>query len=97
MLTSRNTRNSSSHIALTPHSLFLTPSCSFLPLLSSERAQNEGVIRERLSSWGLDRLKREGYCITDAKAYWVDFQKVGRPVACFMLGPGIVFPPHVFE
>ncbi|KAF9785941.1 P-loop containing nucleoside triphosphate hydrolase protein [Thelephora terrestris] len=69
----------------------------FLPLLSSERAQNEAVVKERLSSWSLDRLKREGYCITDTKAYWVDFQKAGRPVACFMLGPGIVFPAHVFE
>jgi hypothetical protein len=65
--------------------------------LSSERAQNEAVVKERLSSWSLDRLKREGYCITDTKAYWVDFQKAGRPVACFMLGPGIVFPAHVFE
>ena len=80
-----------------PANQLLTLSSSFIPLLSFERAENEAVVRERLSNWSLDRLKQEGYFVTGTKAYWVDLQTTARPVACFLLGPGIILPPHVFE
>lgn len=70
----------------------------FVPLLEAEQAEDEAVLRERLSSWSLQKLKQEGYCITDLSAYWLDNYRYGRPVAAFTLGPGIALPPeHRFE
>ncbi|KAH7911786.1 P-loop containing nucleoside triphosphate hydrolase protein [Hygrophoropsis aurantiaca] len=69
----------------------------FLPLLDSEQAEDEAVLRERLSTWTLGRLKEEGYCLTNLSAYWLDTPQFGRPVASFLLGPGIVLPEHRFE
>lgn len=75
---------------------------SFLPLLQHEQASDEAVLRERLSSWPLERLQKEGYCITDLAAYWLDSGSnrfgMGRFVAGFMVGPGVALPAeHRFE
>ncbi|KAH7924454.1 P-loop containing nucleoside triphosphate hydrolase protein [Leucogyrophana mollusca] len=69
----------------------------FLPLLDSEQAEDEAVLRERLSSWTLNRLREEGYCLTDLSAFWLEAPQFGRPVASFLLGPGIALPEHRFE
>jgi hypothetical protein len=59
--------------------------------------EGEAVLRERLSSWTLDRLKEEGYCLTGMAAFWLEATQFGRPVASFLLGPGLALPDHRFE
>ena len=76
--------------------------CSFLPLLEFEQQAEESILRERLSSWSLQRLQQEGYCITDLHAFWLDAPGknfgTARFVAGFALGPGITLPSeHRFE
>ena len=39
----------------------------------------------------------EGYCLTGLAAYWLQANQFGRPVAAFLLGPGLVLPEHRFE
>ncbi|KAK7441735.1 hypothetical protein VKT23_016398 [Stygiomarasmius scandens] len=68
----------------------------FLPLIETEQQQEEMVLRERLSSWPLARLKEEGYALTDLSAYWLEGTRYGKPVACFQLGPGLALPEHRF-
>ncbi|KAF9219331.1 P-loop containing nucleoside triphosphate hydrolase protein [Gyrodon lividus] len=69
----------------------------FLPLLDAEQAEDEAVLRERLSTWSLSRLREEGYCITDLSAFWVEAPQFRNPIACLSLGPGITLPEHRFE
>ncbi|KAF8064109.1 P-loop containing nucleoside triphosphate hydrolase protein [Lyophyllum atratum] len=69
----------------------------FLKLLAAEQADAEAVLQERLSSWTLNRLKEEGYCLTDLSAYWLQENQFGRPIASFALGPGLALPDHRFE
>ncbi|KAL0952306.1 hypothetical protein HGRIS_006594 [Hohenbuehelia grisea] len=69
----------------------------FLPLLTAEQAEDEQVLNNRLSTWGLDRLKAEGYTLTDLTAYWLNANQFGRPVASFLLGPGLSLPDHRFD
>ncbi|EKM52366.1 uncharacterized protein PHACADRAFT_186519 [Phanerochaete carnosa HHB-10118-sp] len=74
----------------------------FLPLIEYEQQSDEAILRERLSTWSLERLQQEGYCITDLSAYWLDpgstNSGMGRFVASFFLGPGITLPAeHRFE
>jgi hypothetical protein len=70
----------------------------FCPLLDAEQAEDEAVLKERLSSWTLDRLKAEGYCLTGLRAFWLETHQFGRPVASFTIGPGIPLPKdHHFE
>ena len=69
----------------------------FLPLLAYEQAEQEAVLKDRLSSWPLDRLREEGYCLTGVTAFWLQATQFGRPVASFNLGPGVVLPDHRFE
>ncbi|KAH8084913.1 P-loop containing nucleoside triphosphate hydrolase protein [Cristinia sonorae] len=69
----------------------------FLELLKAEQDEDETVLRERLSSWSVDRLRQEGYCITGLGAYWLEANQFGRPVASFGLGPGIALPEHRFD
>lgn len=69
----------------------------FLPLLAAEQAQDESILKERLSTWTLDRLKEEGYCLTGLAAFWLDATQFGRPVAAFNYGPGIILPDNRFE
>jgi hypothetical protein len=67
-------------------------------MLDAEQAQDEAVLKERLSNWTLDRLKEEGYCLTGLSAFWLEAHQFGRPVAAFILGPGILLPQqHRFE
>lgn len=66
-------------------------------MLEAEQAEDEAVLKERLSSWSLDRLKEEGYALTGMAAYWLDVTQFGRPVASFLLGPGLALPEHRFE
>ena len=73
------------------------PSFSFLDMIKAEQDEDEAVLRDRLSSWSLERLKQEGYCITGMSAYWTERNRIGRPVAVFALGPGITLPEHQFE
>lgn len=68
-----------------------------MPLLKAEQAEDEAVLKERLSNWSVSRLKEEGYCLTDMSAYWLDGTQFGRPVASFALGPGLALPEHRFE
>lgn len=70
---------------------------SFLPLLHAEQAEGESVLRKRLSSWSLSRLREEGYTITDLYAFWIEAPQFRNPIACFSLGPGIILPEHRFE
>lgn len=74
-----------------------------MPLLGSEHECEELVVKQRLSSWSLERLQAEGYCITNMKGYWNSGETsrgfgVGRFVANFVLGPGIALPTeHRFQ
>lgn len=71
---------------------------SFLPLLESEEAEDRNDIITRLSTWSLERLQQEGYCLTDLSAYWCKANQFGKPVAAFHIGPGIILPEiHKFE
>ncbi|EPQ55806.1 P-loop containing nucleoside triphosphate hydrolase protein [Gloeophyllum trabeum ATCC 11539] len=69
----------------------------FLPLLDAEQKEDEAILKERLSNWPLDRLKEEGYCLTGLSAFWLKATQFGRPVAAFLLGPGIALPDHRFD
>ncbi|KII90282.1 hypothetical protein PLICRDRAFT_40479 [Plicaturopsis crispa FD-325 SS-3] len=69
----------------------------FMSLLDAEQAEDEAVLKERLSSWSIDRLRAEGYALTGLSAFWMDATQFGRPVASFLLGPGISLPDHRFE
>ncbi|KIK92239.1 hypothetical protein PAXRUDRAFT_830143 [Paxillus rubicundulus Ve08.2h10] len=69
----------------------------FLPLLDAEQAEDEAVLRDRLSTWSLSRLREEGYCITDLSAFWAEAPQFRNPVVCFTLGPGVTLPEHRFE
>jgi hypothetical protein len=75
----------------------LNNTCSFLPLLASEQSKDEQVLKDRLASWPLDRLKEYGYTLTGLSAFWLEANQFGRPVASFAMGPGIVLPDHQFE
>ncbi|KAF8621479.1 hypothetical protein AX15_007769 [Amanita polypyramis BW_CC] len=69
----------------------------FLPLLDLEQREGEAILKERLSNWHLDRLREDGYCLTGVSAFWLQATQFGRPVASFILGPGVVLPDHRFE
>lgn len=66
-------------------------------LLGLEEAEESAALNHRLSTWGLKRLEREGYCITGLFAYWLEANQFGRPVASFSLGPGIRLPDNKLE
>jgi hypothetical protein len=66
-------------------------------MLEAEQQEDEAVLKERLSTWSLTRLQEEGYCLTGLTAYWLEENQFGRPVASFLLGPGIALPEHRFE
>ena len=68
-----------------------------MELLEAEEAEDEAVLKERLSTWSLDRLTEEGYCLMGMSAYWLQANQFGRPVASFLLGPGINLPENRLE
>ncbi|KAG6370711.1 P-loop containing nucleoside triphosphate hydrolase protein [Boletus reticuloceps] len=78
------------------HCLVPSNSHSFLPLLNAEQAEDESVLRDRLSSWSLSRLREAGYTVTDLYAFWIEAPQIRNPIACFSLGPGIILPEHRF-
>ncbi|KAJ6570724.1 P-loop containing nucleoside triphosphate hydrolase protein [Mycena sp. CBHHK59/15] len=69
----------------------------FLAMLEAEQQEDEAVLKERLSTWSLTRLQEEGYCLTSLSAFWLEENQFGRPVASFLLGPGLSLPEHRFE
>ncbi|CAA7261960.1 unnamed protein product [Cyclocybe aegerita] len=69
----------------------------FMQLLAHEEAEDEAVLRHRLSTWSLKRLETEGYCMTGLSAYWLQANQFGRPVASFLMGPGIKLPENKLE
>ncbi|KAJ6542591.1 P-loop containing nucleoside triphosphate hydrolase protein [Mycena capillaripes] len=75
-----------------------TYSKRFLAMLEAEQQEDEAVLKERLSTWSLTRLQEEGYCLTGLSAFWLEENQFGRPVASFLLGPGLTLPlDHRFE
>jgi hypothetical protein len=67
-------------------------------LIAAEQAEEEKVFKQRLAAWPIDKLKRDGYCITELSAFWLEERHYGVPVANFSLGPGISLPgQHRFE
>lgn len=50
-----------------------------------------------MSTWGVPRLEREGYCLTKLSAYWLEANHFGNPVASFSLGPGDKIPDNKLE
>ncbi|KAJ7073280.1 P-loop containing nucleoside triphosphate hydrolase protein [Mycena belliarum] len=69
----------------------------FMAMLEAEQQEDEAVLKERLSTWSLNRLQEEGYCLTGLSAYWLQESQFGRPVASFLLGPGLALSEHRFE
>ncbi|KAF8331588.1 P-loop containing nucleoside triphosphate hydrolase protein [Amanita rubescens] len=69
----------------------------FNPLLTFEQTEAEATLKDRVSGWPLDRLREEGYCLTGVSAFWLQATQFGRPVASFILGPGVVLPDHRFD
>ncbi|KAJ7468512.1 P-loop containing nucleoside triphosphate hydrolase protein [Mycena latifolia] len=74
-----------------------TYSKRFLAMLEAEQQEDEAVLKERLSTWSLTRLQEEGYCLTGLSAYWLQESQFGRPVASFLMGPGLALSEHRFE
>ena len=74
---------------------------SFLPLIEAEQEEADKLVTERLSTWTLERQKREGYCITGLYAFWMKEKHFGLPVVKFRLCPGNMrdksLPDHAFE
>ncbi|KAF7970397.1 hypothetical protein HWV62_24191 [Athelia sp. TMB] len=89
------------HVAAVPgepfHAAIKAYSSKFLPLLRAEQDADEALLKERLASWPLARLREEGYCLTGLSAFWLDAPHFGRPVAAFALGPGRALPEHRFD
>jgi len=69
----------------------------YLKLLALEEAESEAALKDRLSTWSVDLLRKEGYCMTGLSAYWLKANQFGRPVAAFLLGPGLNLPESKFE
>ena len=69
----------------------------FLRLIALEEAEDEASLRHRLATWSVKRLEAEGYCLTGMSAYWMQANQLGRPVATFLLGPGITLPENKIE
>ena len=69
----------------------------FLRLIALEEAEDEALLRHRLATWSIKRLEDEEYCLTGLSAYWMQANQFGRPVATFLLGPGITLPENKIE
>lgn len=76
---------------------FLSLCIRFLKLIALEEAQDEALLQHRLATWSVARLEAEGYCLTGMSAYWMQANQFGRPVATFLLGPGIILPENKLE
>ncbi|KLO16533.1 P-loop containing nucleoside triphosphate hydrolase protein [Schizopora paradoxa] len=69
----------------------------FLPLIEAEEREEEKLIFDRLTYWPLERLKREGYCMTGLHAFWSGKANLGRPIAAFRFDVGTSLPTHSFS
>ncbi|KAF8583439.1 P-loop containing nucleoside triphosphate hydrolase protein [Ramaria rubella] len=69
----------------------------FLALLTAEQETETNLIKTRLANWPRDKLQRDGYCLTGLSSFWLHSNQFGKPVAAFLLGPGIALPYHRFE
>jgi len=69
----------------------------FRSLIALEELEDEAALNERLARWPREKLEREGFCLSGMSAYWLKANQFGRPVASFILGPGIELPVHKFE
>ncbi|KAJ7783332.1 P-loop containing nucleoside triphosphate hydrolase protein [Mycena metata] len=76
------------------HGAIQTYTNRFMEMLKAEQQEEEAALKERLSTWSLTRLQKEGYCLIGLSAFWLDENQFGRPVASFLLGPG---SEHHFE
>ena len=45
----------------------------------------------------MQKLQEEGYCLTGLSAFWLSETHFGRPVASFMVGPGVALGQHLFR
>ncbi|KZV63553.1 hypothetical protein PENSPDRAFT_208228 [Peniophora sp. CONT] len=66
-------------------------------MLDAEQTEEEAIVQERLASWSIQRLKSEGYCLSDMSAFWLEETRFESSVAAFSLGPGVALPHHRFE
>ncbi|TIA77765.1 hypothetical protein E3P98_04091 [Wallemia ichthyophaga] len=91
----------------TPHKKFIRPSQPFYHrvneyvgrfkgLVKLEQQASEHKFNNRMHEWPLDKLKQEGYVITDLSACHAR-RKWGKPSAIFQLNPGHLLPSHRFR
>ena len=66
-------------------------------MLELEEAIEKEEIKKRLEMMSLQKLQEEGYCLTGLSAFWLSESHFGRPVASFMVGPGVALPTHLFR
>ncbi|KAF8512101.1 P-loop containing nucleoside triphosphate hydrolase protein [Hysterangium stoloniferum] len=69
----------------------------FLDLLKAEEEEERKLINSRLAEWPLDKLQKNGYCLTGLSAFWLDAPQFGKRVAAFTKGPGVTLPYHRFD
>lgn len=70
--------------------------CSFKPLIEAEEGASQEVVLDRLRNWGLQKLLREGYCMSGLHAFWLNRMSLGRRVAGFRFSGGNL-PPNIFK
>ncbi|KAI5119257.1 hypothetical protein M0805_007260 [Coniferiporia weirii] len=66
----------------------------FIPLIKAEQEVEEKVVLDRLRDWGLEKLKKEGYCLTGLHAFFLEKTSLGRRVAGFRMSNTL--PHNVF-
>ncbi|TIB78467.1 P-loop containing nucleoside triphosphate hydrolase protein [Wallemia mellicola] len=68
----------------------------FTDLVKLEQQASEIKWNTRLLEWPIERLKQEGYCITDLSGYYTK-RMFGKHSAIFQLQPGEQLPSHRFR
>lgn len=67
----------------------------FVPFLEAENVEQTVIVRERLTTWDVQRLRAEGWCLT-GMTYWMKERQYNKAVAAFMAGPGEQLPTNNF-
>ena len=72
---------------------------SFQPLLTAELKQGRGVIETRLTTWPVEKLEKEGYCLRNLDGYWQENKDPTSKmvIAGFVCEPGQELPWHAFQ
>ena len=72
---------------------------SFQPLLAAELKQGRGLIETRLTTWPVEKLEKEGYCLRNLDGYWLENKDPTSKtaVAGFACEPGQELPWHAFQ